>query len=212
MNAARRSRPRGRSGAVRRRGAARPSPSISAASGRRSGCDAARSPSSPRIMRGAASNWSSAAGAGISRPRPISRTCCAASARSRASSVARGDRDAGDHRLSRAGQPRRDRGDPRRADLQGHARRADGGGLGAPAGRREVPGRPLIYATTAEFLQHFGLASRRDLPGIDDLRAAGLLDPVDRFRGCDREQAWKMTARKLRAFWIQGRCSPCTRR
>ncbi|HVI99582.1 MAG TPA: SMC-Scp complex subunit ScpB [Sphingomonas sp.] len=48
-----------------------------------------------------------------------------------------------------------------------------------PAGRREVPGRPLTYATTAEFLSHFGLASRRDLPGIDDLRAAGLLDPVD---------------------------------
>lgn len=48
-----------------------------------------------------------------------------------------------------------------------------------PAGRREVPGRPLIYATTVEFLSHFGLTSRRDLPGIDDLRAAGLLDPVD---------------------------------
>ena len=48
-----------------------------------------------------------------------------------------------------------------------------------PAGRREVPGRPLIYATTPEFLTHFGLSSRKDLPGIDDLRAAGLLDPVD---------------------------------
>lgn len=48
-----------------------------------------------------------------------------------------------------------------------------------PAGRREVPGRPVIYATTPGFLDHFGLASRRDLPGIDELRAAGLLDPVD---------------------------------
>ncbi len=48
-----------------------------------------------------------------------------------------------------------------------------------PAGRREVPGRPLIYATTAEFLTHFGLQSRKDLPGLDDLKAAGLLDPVD---------------------------------
>ena len=48
-----------------------------------------------------------------------------------------------------------------------------------PAGRREVPGRPLIYATTAEFLTHFGLGSRKELPGIDDLKAAGLLDPVD---------------------------------
>jgi segregation and condensation protein B len=48
-----------------------------------------------------------------------------------------------------------------------------------PAGRREVPGRPLTYATTPGFLTHFGLASRRDLPGIEDLKAAGLLDPVD---------------------------------
>ncbi|PXA88282.1 SMC-Scp complex subunit ScpB [Nostoc sp. 3335mG] len=48
-----------------------------------------------------------------------------------------------------------------------------------PAGRREVPGRPLTYATTSGFLTHFGLTSRRDLPGIEDLRAAGLLDPVD---------------------------------
>jgi len=48
-----------------------------------------------------------------------------------------------------------------------------------PAGRREGPGRPLLYATTGEFLSHFGLASRRDLPGIDDLKAAGLLDPLD---------------------------------
>ncbi len=47
------------------------------------------------------------------------------------------------------------------------------------AGRRDVPGRPVIYATTPEFLDHFGLTSRRDLPGIDELRAAGLLDPVD---------------------------------
>ena len=47
------------------------------------------------------------------------------------------------------------------------------------AGRRESPGRPTIYATTVEFLAHFGLASRKDLPGIDELRAAGLLDPVD---------------------------------
>lgn len=48
-----------------------------------------------------------------------------------------------------------------------------------PAGRREVPGRPLIYATTPGFLTHFGLTSRKDLPGIADLKAAGLLDPID---------------------------------
>lgn len=47
------------------------------------------------------------------------------------------------------------------------------------AGRREVPGRPVVYATTTGFLMHFGLTSRRDLPGIEDLRAAGLLDPVE---------------------------------
>ena len=52
-----------------------------------------------------------------------------------------------------------------------------------PAGRREVPGRPLTYATTAGFLAHFGLQTRRDLPGLDDLRAAGLLDPVDQVPG-----------------------------
>jgi segregation and condensation protein B len=47
------------------------------------------------------------------------------------------------------------------------------------AGRREGPGRPLLYATGADFLAHFGLGSRKDLPGIDDLKAAGLLDPLD---------------------------------
>jgi len=59
-----------------------------------------------------------------------------------------------------------------------------------PAGRREVPGRPLTYATTPGFLSHFGLASRRDLPGIDDLKAAGLLDPVDlAFEAIENEAA-----------------------
>ena len=47
-----------------------------------------------------------------------------------------------------------------------------------PAGRREAPGRPLTYATTAGFLAHFGLATRRDLPGLEDLKLAGLLDPL----------------------------------
>jgi segregation and condensation protein B len=45
-----------------------------------------------------------------------------------------------------------------------------------PAGRRETPGRPLQYATTPAFLAHFNLGSRRDLPGLADLKAAGLLD------------------------------------
>lgn len=47
-----------------------------------------------------------------------------------------------------------------------------------PAGRRETPGRPVQYATTPEFLRAFDLGSRRDLPGLDELRAAGLLDPA----------------------------------
>lgn len=45
-----------------------------------------------------------------------------------------------------------------------------------PAGRREVPGRPLTWVTTAAFLAHFGLNALEDLPGVDELRAAGLLD------------------------------------
>ncbi|HEU4819746.1 MAG TPA: SMC-Scp complex subunit ScpB [Qipengyuania sp.] len=47
------------------------------------------------------------------------------------------------------------------------------------AGRREAPGRPTIYATTPGFLDHFGLVSRKDLPGIAELRAAGLLDRLE---------------------------------
>jgi len=45
-----------------------------------------------------------------------------------------------------------------------------------PIGRREGPGRPLNWATTPSFLAHFGLDSLSELPGIDELRAAGLLD------------------------------------
>ncbi len=45
-----------------------------------------------------------------------------------------------------------------------------------PKGRRPTPGRPLLWVTTPEFLAHFGLDSLRDLPAIDELRAAGLLD------------------------------------
>ena len=47
-----------------------------------------------------------------------------------------------------------------------------------PAGRRETVGRPMQYATTPAFLAHFGLESRRDLPGIAELKAAGLLEPL----------------------------------
>ncbi|MDH3262910.1 MAG: SMC-Scp complex subunit ScpB, partial [Paracoccaceae bacterium] len=44
-------------------------------------------------------------------------------------------------------------------------------------GRRKMtPGRPVTYVVTQEFLDHFGLESARDLPGLKELRAAGLLD------------------------------------
>jgi len=45
-----------------------------------------------------------------------------------------------------------------------------------PRGRRRAPGRPLTYGTTERFLVHFGLDSIKDLPGLADLKAAGLLD------------------------------------
>lgn len=46
----------------------------------------------------------------------------------------------------------------------------------APRGRREVPGRPMTWGTTDAFLRQFSLASLADLPGIEELRTAGLLD------------------------------------
>ncbi|HUC63142.1 MAG TPA: SMC-Scp complex subunit ScpB [Alphaproteobacteria bacterium] len=45
-----------------------------------------------------------------------------------------------------------------------------------PGRRKNTPGRPLTWVTTDAFLDHFGLASVKDLPGIEELRAAGLLD------------------------------------
>ena len=45
-------------------------------------------------------------------------------------------------------------------------------------GRRRVPGRPVTYGTTDEFLVHFGLESADSLPGIEELRASGLLEAL----------------------------------
>jgi len=45
-----------------------------------------------------------------------------------------------------------------------------------PKGRRAGPGRPLLWVTTPGFLIHFGLDSLNELPGVDELRTAGLLD------------------------------------
>ena len=47
------------------------------------------------------------------------------------------------------------------------------------AGRRRTPGRPVTYGTTEDFLVHFGIESIKDLPGVQELKAAGLLDSVD---------------------------------
>ena len=44
-----------------------------------------------------------------------------------------------------------------------------------PRGRRRTPGRPLTWGTSPAFLDHFGLSDITDLPGMDDLNAAGLL-------------------------------------
>lgn len=54
-----------------------------------------------------------------------------------------------------------------------------------PRGRRKTPGRPTTWGTTDAFLDHFGLESIKDLPGIDELKAAGLLDKrpaIDAYR------------------------------
>jgi len=45
-----------------------------------------------------------------------------------------------------------------------------------PRGRRKAPGRPLTYGTTATFLSHFGLDAVGDLPGLEELKGAGLVE------------------------------------
>ena len=44
------------------------------------------------------------------------------------------------------------------------------------AGRRRTPGRPVTYGTADKFLEHFGLSNLYDLPGVQEMKAAGLLD------------------------------------
>ena len=46
-----------------------------------------------------------------------------------------------------------------------------------PMGRRRAPGKPVTWGTSEFFLEHFGLPSLDDLPGNEELKAAGLLDP-----------------------------------
>ena len=45
-----------------------------------------------------------------------------------------------------------------------------------PKGRRQTPGRPMTWATTEKFLDHFQLSELAELPGVDELKAMGLLD------------------------------------
>ena len=45
-----------------------------------------------------------------------------------------------------------------------------------PGRRRETPGRPLTWVTSSVFLDQFSLETITDLPGLDDLKASGLLD------------------------------------
>ena len=45
-----------------------------------------------------------------------------------------------------------------------------------PDKRRDVPGRPLTWVTTDSFLEHFGLVTLRELPGVEELKSSGLLD------------------------------------
>ena len=45
-----------------------------------------------------------------------------------------------------------------------------------PQGRKNIPGRPLQYVTTDEFLSHFNLQKLSDLPTVDELSSAGLID------------------------------------
>ena len=45
-----------------------------------------------------------------------------------------------------------------------------------PAGRKDVPGKPIQYATTEKFLEHFNIEKLSDLPSVDELSSAGLID------------------------------------
>ena len=45
-----------------------------------------------------------------------------------------------------------------------------------PMGRKEIPGKPIQYGTTEDFLSHFNLQKLSDLPTVDELGSAGLID------------------------------------
>ena len=45
-----------------------------------------------------------------------------------------------------------------------------------PSGRKNVPGKPIQYSTTEKFLEHFNIEKLTDLPSVDELSSAGLID------------------------------------
>ena len=48
-----------------------------------------------------------------------------------------------------------------------------------PMGRKEIPGKPIQYGTTEDFLSHFNMQKLSDLPTVDELGAAGLIDSTN---------------------------------
>ena len=57
----------------------------------------------------------------------------------------------------------------------------------APKGRRRTPGRPVTWVTTTAFMEHFGLESLDDLPGVDELESVGLLEETESQAGISGE-------------------------
>ena len=57
----------------------------------------------------------------------------------------------------------------------------------APKGRRRTPGRPVTWVTTKGFMEHFGLESLDDLPGVEELESVGLLEETDAQAGMPGE-------------------------
>ena len=71
-------------------------------------------------------------------------------------------------------------------------------------GRRRTPGRPVTFGTTPAFLDHFGLESIGDLPGLADLRAAGLIETLGAADGGDaggRTTAPSSARTRIRSSW-----------
>ncbi|MDA5094310.1 SMC-Scp complex subunit ScpB [Aliiroseovarius sp. KMU-50] len=69
--------------------------------------------------------------------------------------------------------------------------------------RRMTPGRPVTFVVTPHFLDHFGLESARDLPGLKELRAAGLLEsrpPPGMMPGPDSDEEEEATAGQSELF------------